>query len=920
MAEVDGPEWTPTIDRPALDRPARSREPAGGPAPAQRIGRFAILRPLGEGGMGKVYVGYDERLDRRVAIKLLRSSTQGARAKARLLREAQALACLSHPNVVQVHEAGAEGDEVFVAMELIEGRTLTQWAAERGAWRERLGVLLQAGRGLAAAHAAGLIHRDVKPDNILVGDDGRARVLDFGLVASAALRPDAGDRAARGDADQESERTLTSADAGANASTTGAASRPRPLDAALTVRGSIVGTPAYMAPEQHDGRSCGAAADQFSFCVCAFELLFGRRPFDGRALSQLALAKEAGEVAPIADASPVPRTIRAAILRGLAPDPSARWPDLDALLDALDRGLAPRRMWAAPALLGVAAAGVAAGLLLRPTPVAAPPPVDPCDRAQAAAEAAIDAVWTAPRRAALRQLAATPTAVDALDAWAGRWRDASRSACDDVHTRRTRSAASLDRRGVCLDRRLAELDALTQAVDAGAIAAEHQVVAWLGQLGDPRACLGEAVLAADLDPPPADSRATVAAIRRELLAASTGVQGDSLSARVAATERLAARAAALAWRPLIAEVALGLGRLHVLASDADAAREPLGRALDIAGDSRDLELEAAAWSELCRVERTLRFDPVAAEWAWRRQAAVFSDVPAAPRQRARLLSDRGQVYDLQAARGPAEEALRAALGIYEELGPTAAWERAATLRRLGALIMDVGRADEAIELFARARRLETGDAAPIPGQHSALLDASTLLDEALARYFAGEHDEALASLEVTLARATEELGPRSEMVARIHVVFAAIYAATERTDRLREHAERADAISLAALGPTHPFRADVLSAVGTAAQAEGRLEDARRAYAQALAVVERAKPEGSIEVAEAQLNLAIVLDALGDAARARGLLERCLPALERELPADHPELAMARGLGRGAATGAEVPDSLDIPTDEEERE
>ncbi|HFE44296.1 MAG TPA: serine/threonine protein kinase [Nannocystis exedens] len=892
-------EWTPTIGRSGLVSSEADPEIDCKPEPtlssAQRIGRFAILRPLGEGGMGKIYVGYDEELNRKVAIKLLRSSAQGEQAKSRLLREAQALACLSHPNVVQVHEVGTEDGQVFVAMELVDGQTLAEWADESADWRVRLALLIQAGRGLAAAHAAGLVHRDFKPHNVLVGRDGRVRVLDFGLVRSASADPV--NKAGRSTQSIDEDRTeCTLSQSGAGPSTTD--ERPQsPLCAPLTLRGSIVGTPAYMAPEQHAGKPCDTAADQFAFCVCAFEFLFGVRPFKGRALMTLALAKDAGEIEAIPSSNPVPRSIREAIIRGLAAAPEHRWPDLDTLLAQLERGLARRGPWLLAGLIGIGVLGLGAGLLLSPEPLAAPAPVDPCAQASARADAQIGAAWTAQRRDRLSSIVSTPTSITTLDEWAQSFRAASESACADVHSRRIRSEVSLDRRGVCLDRRLSEFEGLAAAVDAGKVVSEHQLVERLGQLGDPGSCLGEAVLAGEFESPPAEDRAAIAELRRHLVAVNTGL-GDSLSERITAAEGLLARARELGWRPLIAEVSLGLGHLHVLTSDAPKAREFLGETLDIAGRGNDVELTAKAWSELNRIERTLSFDPVAAEWTWQRQSAVFADISPDLRQRARLRSDRGLVDALQAQRGAAEKALREALVLYEEVGPIAAWEQAATLRRLGALIMDIGRADEALQLFARARTLETGMDSPGPGQQRTLLDASTMLDEVLALFFAGRHDEALVRLDEALQRAIAELGPRSELVARIHVTYVAIYAALEQNDRLREHAELADAISLAALGPTHAFRTDVLSAVGTAAQVEGRLSDAHNAYEQSLAVVRRVKPEGSIEVAEAELNLAVVLDRLGEPKRAQRLIDHCLPILQRELEAGHPEIAMARSVYR----------------------
>ena len=292
---------------------------ASRPAPARReldarwIGRFAVLRKLGEGGMGAVYAAYDEQLERRVALKLLHDGDH-----ARLLREAQALARLSHPHVVQIYEAGEFEGHVFVAMEYVEGPTLAAWlAAAPREVDEILEVFVQAGRGLAAAHERGLVHRDFKPGNVIVGDDGRVRVLDFGLARAreslATPRP------------TEPAAAPRTGDVGLLSST-------------LTRTGALVGTPAYMSPEQYAGLPIDARSDQFSFCAALYEGLYGQRPFGGETLLELSGNVIAGEVRPPPPRPDVAPAIAAAIVRGLAADPADRWPSIDELLAVLAGG------------------------------------------------------------------------------------------------------------------------------------------------------------------------------------------------------------------------------------------------------------------------------------------------------------------------------------------------------------------------------------------------------------------------------------------------------------------------------------------------------------------------------------------------------------------------------------------------------
>jgi serine/threonine-protein kinase len=292
-AEIATGSAPATRDLPAEDRAASAIDAIG---PGAAIGRFVVRARLGAGGMGVVLAADDPDLGRQVALKLVKDDAAPG-LRARLLREAQAMARLEHPNVVRVFEVGAAGDRLFIAMELIDGETLTRWlAAAPRPWREVVAMFRAIGDGLAAVHGAGLVHRDFKPDNVLIDRDGRARVADFGLA-----RLDAG-------------------------ASTGTAS---PLRHPLTRTGAMMGTPGFMAPEQQFGGDVDARADQYSFCV--------------------ALRTALGDEWPRA-----PRSLRAATTRGLSFDPANRFPSMTPLLAALDRVARPLRV----GVVGAVAAGM----------------------------------------------------------------------------------------------------------------------------------------------------------------------------------------------------------------------------------------------------------------------------------------------------------------------------------------------------------------------------------------------------------------------------------------------------------------------------------------------------------------------------------------------------------------------------------
>lgn len=475
--------------RPGSDALAREQARArlvaalfGDPVEPVQVGRFLLLERLGHGGMGVVYSAYDPKLDRRVALKLLHArAAHDSRGHARLANEARALARLSHPNVVPVHDVGIIDDKVFLVMELVAGQTLRVWAGQtRRSWRDVLAVYLQAGRGLAAAHAVGIIHRDFKPDNALVGDDGRVRVVDFGL---ARHRPGEETPA------QEDRHGATPA------SPPGQAGEPAPTAPLQS------GTPAYMAPEQFAGAAVGPAADQFSFCVALYEALYQQKPFECASVAELAASMRAGRLREPPKDSRVPAWVHAALRRGLAPDPGARHDTMDALLAELSRDLdrtRHRRLLA----LGVAAL-VAAAIYSFARGHAG---VEVCQ----GGPAELARVWDQTRRdrvaRALRDTgrpyadAISPRVLGGLDRYGAAWTGMRHEACMS-HQRGEQSSDLLDRRMRCLDGRLRALDealAVLEEIDAGSLGQMVQIVEGLPSIAY---CADREALAAEVPPP-----------------------------------------------------------------------------------------------------------------------------------------------------------------------------------------------------------------------------------------------------------------------------------------------------------------------------------------------------------------------------------------------------------------------------------
>ncbi len=869
------------------------------PGHGTTLGRYLVLERLGSGGMGVVFAAYDPDLDRKVALKLLHG-TAGDEERQRLLREAQAMARLAHPNVVTVHDVCLVGERIFIAMEFIDGQTLGAWTRERKrSWREIVEVLLPCAQGLVAAHQAGIVHRDFKPDNVLIGKDGRARVSDFGLA-----RP--------------------TADGRGWVAASGSASGGQPM---LTRAGALVGTPAYMSPEQFRGAPADARSDQFGFCVTAYEALFGVRPFEGKNIAELADAVQSGRIREPPKSS-VPRWLRQLVVRGLATDPAARHDGMAAIVRVLEaRRRAGKRWIAAAAFVGGTALGVAglhwatAGLRL------------PCDDDDVEALAG---AWSEQRKLSLVEgLAAVPSpfAKDTaervggqLDAYAQGWVDMRREACQATHVRHEQSDELFDLRMSCLERRRARMHALVDALLASREASiEHALLA-VASLPPVADCGDVARLNAEVpEPDDPQLRATVETLRLELDAIAaldaTGQTREGLT-RVQALD---ARVRELDYRPIAAEVALQLGRLLGDAGEYAAAAEHLERAHMTARASRHDRVAAAA---IVALVDAVGYDLLQLDEGrrWARLAEADVERVDDPMLRASLW---GHHADLESAAGNHRVALeldRLAFALVSGVKPDDVITRAAGLRRIGNDHFSLGEYQLALDYGERALAMAepqlgsdhpalaawlkvVGNALYLLGRTDearvAYQRALTLLESAHGR----EHPDVAGMLlnlantirdepQRTLEMQLEALGILERTLGAEHPDLTEslnnVGKSLEDMGKLREalpYLERSAKIAEDRFGSDHPDVADALNAVGRVRQELGEPSLALELHRRVLEIRKAKLGDRHPQVGVALHNIAQDLDALGRTDEARKHYQQALVVLETALGPDHSGVA-----------------------------
>jgi tetratricopeptide (TPR) repeat protein len=803
----------------SLGTPPGPREPL----PLERgdvVGRYVVLEEIGRGAMGVVVAAYDPELDRKIALKLMAvGSRRGDGAGARLLREAQAMARLSHPNVITVHDVGTADGDVFIAMEFVEGGSLrSHLAAKRPRWDEIVRRFIEAGEGLAAAHRQGIVHRDFKPDNVLVRADGRACVGDFGLARR--------DEAASPTPLDEDMRTT----AGGTSS----------LVDSATLTGAVMGTPAYMAPEQHLRTTVDARSDQFSFCVALWEALCGTRPFAGTTLGTIALNVTTGKREPFPRDSPVPAKIRAALERGLSGLPEQRHASMDELLDLLRAGLPDARdrsgvgAWVALSLVGAGLLAAAWAGVFSARESSEPSGPAPCSRA---AEQ-LGGVWDATQREAASQAFARSSrpwaarsfdrSASQLDVLRDEWIESHTRACEATRVYGEQSEELLDRRMSCLAERRSELAAVGAALVAGSDATIDDVDGLLAIIAPISTCDDVPQLESGLAAPPVEIRDQVEGLRArisELEVARRSTADIDLRERAA---KLVAEAEALAHEPVLVEA------LHVQASIIDGAGQfdealPIARRTVALAAHCNHRLELAkALALIAMIEGSSRANVELGLWLLDFAAGESARLGDPVLLAVRIESDRAALMTVAGDFPGALVGFERALALAErELGPEHV--RAADLRfNIAATHHWMGHYEQAEQGFRAALDVYTKLMGP---DHPEVAQCHNNYASALSELGRAEEAQEHAARAVEIWTVTNDRGGLANAYANLGNAAYVL----EDYEKALKFARKAHALRLEVFGPEHPATHGALSSIGDHLVALGRLDEAEASYRAALA-------------------------------------------------------------------------------------
>ncbi|HHQ48256.1 MAG TPA: tetratricopeptide repeat protein [Acidobacteria bacterium] len=834
-------------------------------APGSAIGRYIVLHPVGSGAMGVVVAAYDPELDRKLAIKVVRPDPLGVEPgeaeQRRLLREAQAMAVLAHPNVVTVFDVGTVNDRVFIAMEYLDSETASRWLEPGRTRAEILHVFQEAGKGLVAAHRAGLVHRDFKLDNVLVARDGRVKVTDFGLARPLPVEEDwiaTGGRTVG--------TPVSRAPKGSG----------RLLDTSLTAADFIAGTPSYMAPECLQGKPATPASDQFSFCVALYRALYGDYPFVRRPALDL-ITKGRGPVQDPPAGSTVPPWIRSILLRGLAEHPEDRFPSMEDLLAALDRDPArKRRRLLRFTALAVGVVGVLGGAVF----LARRPGVR-CERAADA----MAAVWNDSVR---RKLADAFTATGApaaggswqrvamaLDGYAARWKTMRVDACRATHVRGEQSEELLDLRMACLDDRLEELRSVIEHLSSPDEKMVLQAPRAVFDLSSIASCADTAALTAPI-PPPQDPgvRSQVRELRRRLAEVRGARLVGNMEESIATVRRIVQGATELGYEPLLAEAFVLQGRMEEVRHHLEPARRHLEGGLAAALAGRDDRSAVNALIGLTWLDGNDTFDfPRAHTWA-RLAGAILQRLPKDEDLALELANALGSTYQAEGRLDEAVQEHQAAIELARKLHGPDSFFVARSMGNLATVELTRGNFQGAAELLRRV----------VPLIHRYLGDSfNTAMAEnnlAAALLELGETGEARSHFENAGDIYARTVGATSAwtVIARLNLAVV-----TLEEGRYRRTLRELDALSggfSANFPPDHPFSAYMDYARGSALLGLGRIRQALPLLERALRIRRSSGAVMPYELAQASFALARARWAAGQRPEARKLARKAAAILD----------------------------------------
>jgi len=817
------------------------------------FGRYVVLRLIGRGAMGAVYLAFDGELNRKVALKLLHTNTDPLRTeltRERLLREAQAMARLSHPNVVAVYEVGSVDDAVFLAMEYVEGETLKEWMSQEHDWREVVDTFTQAARGLQAAHAVDLVHRDFKPANVLVGSDDRVRVTDFGLARDAVQDTDDSD-----EEHGEQERLV------------GESAEDR-LAVTLTATGSLIGTPAYMAPEQFMGTPADALADQFSFCASLYEALYGKRAFTGASIAELSVNVERAELVKQPRGSSVPTWLHALLVRGLSKDPRDRFDTMTELLAELNRDRGRVRRLSLLALAVIAPVAITVGVLTSRSGNAAKLCTTSGQEMQAVwNQARSNSIETALARADKSYRGRLSTSVTGeLAKWSKRWTAMHESTCHATRVDGNQSEALLDTRMICLRRQRDRFDAIATQLSRADKRVAANASAALASLPDVNACADVDSLAT-VPPPPANKADRVDAVHRNLATARALLVTAQLKKGSDMATRAVANALAIGYKPAIAEARHVLADAQVRSNLAAEATKTAYQALWAAQEARDDRSVANTWLLLVRIAgESARYDR--AEHLANHARAAVARIGAPKPLLAQLHASLGLIFYNRGEYAAAKTELDAALALRTELFGDKHPAVAAVLTNLGHIARKRDRYDRSLELHRRAMAINTarfGDNHPRIARHNHNIAGILRLQQ--------KYPDALRHYRLAMKIKTQLLGTSHHEVALTHNSIGLVLLDTGKVAEAKKQFQLALAIFTAT---KHGQRGIALYNLGLALQRAGEHKRAVYVLADAISVYSKVHGESHPRVARASLVMGESYLAMGKKAAARKAFERVL--------------------------------------------